>query len=71
METRNELERRLTDLEVKASFADDLLDQLNKTVFRQQRQIEWLLRELAELRRQDPGAGDTAGSLRDNIPPHY
>src|SRR3990167_2897686 len=35
-------ERRLTELEIKASYADDLLDTLNQLVARQQEQIELL-----------------------------
>ncbi|MGB6217517.1 MAG: SlyX family protein, partial [Castellaniella sp.] len=44
------LEKRLVDLEVKAAYADDLLDRLNHTIFRQQQQIESLARELLALR---------------------
>ncbi len=66
------IERRLTDLEVKAAYADDLLDQLNQTIFRQQQQIEYLARELAALRQQHgPDAGLTPGVPGDERPPHY
>lgn len=64
-------EQRLADLEIKASYADDLLDQLNQTVFRQQQQIERLARELEALRRQIPEGGAPFQSLRDELPPHY
>lgn len=72
METPQHTEQRLTDLEIKASFAEDLLDELNKTVFRQQQQIDQLLRELSDLRQRlpEPGAG-TQGGARDELPPHY
>ena len=66
-------EQRLTALEIKASFTEDLLDQLNEVVVRQQRQIDALLREVADLRQQapeDPGARPFR-SLRDELPPHY
>jgi len=65
--------QRLTDLEIKASFTEELLDQLNDVVVRQQRQIDALLRDLADLRQQvpeDPGANPFR-SLRDELPPHY
>ena len=65
--------QRLTDLEIKASFTEDLVDQLNEVVVRQQRQIDALLREVADLRQQppeDPGARPFR-SLRDELPPHY
>ena len=69
----NPLDQRLTDLEIKASFTEELLDQLNEVVVRQQRQIDALLREVADLRQQapeDPGANPFR-SLRDELPPHY
>ena len=66
------LEHRLTELEIKTGFAEDLLDRLNETVFRQQKQIELLTRELLGLREQLADAGPAAPrSLRDDIPPHY
>ncbi|WP_287919492.1 SlyX family protein, partial [Comamonas sp.] len=34
------LEARVMDLEVKASYTDDLLEQLNMTIYRQQQQID-------------------------------
>nr|WP_297385635.1 SlyX family protein [uncultured Roseateles sp.] len=66
------LEARVTELEIKASFAEDLVDHLNAQVARQQEQIDALVREIAQLRKQVPeGRGDGAGSLRDELPPHY
>ena len=65
--------QRLTDLEIKASFSEDALDQLNAVVVRQQQQIDTLMRELAVLRAQLPD-GDAQRpfrSLRDELPPHY
>ena len=65
-------EQRLTDLEIKASYADDLLDTLNAVVARQQEQIHLLLRELGHLRRQGADEGSApARNLRDELPPHY
>lgn len=64
-----ELARRVTELEIKAGFADDLLDGLNQTVYRQQQQIELLLREVADLRRQLMEAPLRPGA--DERPPHY
>lgn len=64
--------RRLTELEIKAGFAEDLLERLNETVFQQQRQIELLARELAALRQQVADTSPaTPSSLRDELPPHY
>lgn len=65
-------ERRLTELEIKASYADDLLDTLNQLVARQQEQIDLLLRELGGLRQQGgPEAAPAVRHLRDELPPHY
>jgi SlyX protein len=64
---------RLTDLEIKASFTEDLLDTLNAIVARQQAQIDRLTTELSTLRNQMPAAdgGPVFRSLRDELPPHY
>lgn len=72
MELNCAIDERLTNLEVKASFAEDLVDHLNALVARQQDQIDLLMREINALRRQgpadEPGA---ARNLRDELPPHY
>lgn len=67
------LEDRLTELEIKASYADDLLDTLNAVVARQQEQIDLLLREVSQLRRQGAADGGSPGfrNPRDELPPHY
>ncbi|MEN9903825.1 MAG: hypothetical protein RLZZ555_390 [Pseudomonadota bacterium] len=66
------IEHRLADLEIKSSLADDLLDQLNQLVWRQQQQIDQLQRELAALRDQlRDSATPVFRSLRDELPPHY
>ncbi|NBD20341.1 SlyX protein [Aquabacterium fontiphilum] len=67
------LEDRITELEMKAAFAEDLLDALNLTVARQQERIDLLLHELQSLREQVGQSGQPGGfrSLRDELPPHY
>lgn len=63
---------RLTDLEIKLSYAEDLLDTLNALVARQQGQIDRLQHEVAELqRRRDSDTAPAPRSLRDELPPHY
>jgi SlyX protein len=47
-------DQRLTELEIKASFSEDLLDQLNLVIVRQQAQIDILVREVQQLREQQP-----------------
>lgn len=67
-----DLEHRLTELEIKASFMDDLLDELNRTVVAQQQKIELLVREITRLKEQVPeGGGAVMRSLREEMPPHY
>jgi SlyX protein len=69
-----EVDHRLVALEVKASFTDDLVDELNRTVARQQQQIESLARELVRLRRRVEEMADQegdAGSPGQEVPPHY
>lgn len=65
--------QRLTELEIKVSFTDDTLEQLNQVVIRQQREIDWLLREVRQLRQQIPENGTAPGfaAARDELPPHY
>jgi SlyX protein len=66
------LEQRLTDLEIRTGLADDMLDQLNQTIFRQQQLIDALARELNALRQQLPQDRNTSlQNLRDELPPHY
>ena len=64
--------RRLTELEIKASFAEDLLDKLDQIVIRQQTQINALISEVLHLRQQasDPQA-PAQRNPRDELPPHY
>jgi SlyX protein len=66
------MESRITDLEVKITYTEDLLDELNRTVFRQQQQIDLLIVEVTALREMvrnaEPGE---PRNLRDEIPPHY
>jgi SlyX protein len=66
------MENRVTELEVKLAFAEDLLETLNTTVYRQQErieQLELLVRDLRQLVLQAIPAEQR--SLRDEIPPHY
>jgi SlyX protein len=66
------MEARINELEAKLVFAEDLLEELNHTVFRQQQQIDLLQRQMRELREQiAASAPGEARSLRDEIPPHY
>ena len=67
-----DIDRRLTDLEIKASFGEELLEQLTQVVIRQQQQIDLLIRELGRLGQPAHEAGGVgAGRPGDDLPPHY
>ncbi len=66
------VESRITDLEIKISYSEDMIDELNRTVFRQQQQIDLLINELRALRQQMMASAPAEQrSLRDELPPHY
>ena len=63
--------QRLESLEIKASFTEDLLDQLNMTIYQQQQLIDRLTHEVIQLRQQAPEGGSNGPrNLRDELPPH-
>lgn len=63
---------RITELEIRLALQDDLLDELNLVVSRQQQQMEVLARELRRLQEQVRGLepAKSAGA-QDETPPHY
>lgn len=72
MEAASNTDQRLIELEIKASFTEDLLDQLDQVIVRQQKQIDLLLREVARL--GQPALVNSAAAprdARDDLPPHY
>jgi SlyX protein len=66
------MDARLAEIEIKLSFSEDLLEELNRTVARQQQQIAALEQQLHELRLQMQRSlpADSDGSGQE-IPPHY
>ncbi|MBX3666671.1 MAG: SlyX family protein [Burkholderiales bacterium] len=66
------MESRLSEIEIKLGFSEDLLEELNRTVARQQQEIAELQRQLRDLRlqlqRSLPAEHD---SPAHEIPPHY
>ena len=62
---------RLTDVEIKLTYTEDMIDELNRTIYRQQQQIDFLIREFKSLRDQvQSNQPNEPRSLRDEIPPH-
>jgi len=64
-------EDRSTNLEIKLSFTEDLIEKLNEIVYKQQQQIEFLYHELKAIKEQASNGGTGGSSLKDEIPPHY
>jgi SlyX protein len=66
------MEARISELEIKISFAEDMIDELNRTVYRQQQHIDRLLTQVETLRDQVQATVPAEQrSLRDELPPHY
>lgn len=68
------MENRIIDLEVKFTYQEDLLEQLNKIVTKQQFTIDKLTNELKAIRSSVEQAGSVGGqskNLKDEVPPHY
>lgn len=66
------IDARLTDLEIKQSYTDDLLENLNLLVYQQQAQIDALKAHILHLQQmQNTAASDGARSAREELPPHY
>ena len=66
------MESRIEELEAKICLAEDLLDALNRTVYRQQQALEALQAEVRALRLQLRDAvPDEAAASTQEVPPHY
>lgn len=66
------MESRITELEIKLNLAEDQIEELNRTAFRQQQQIDLLqaqIREFYQLLQTE--AASEPRNLRAEIPPHY
>jgi SlyX protein len=65
-------EDRLIELESKLSFAEDLIDELNRAFYRQQEQLDLMQQQIKLLHQQiEAVTPETARDLRAEIPPHY
>jgi SlyX protein len=66
------IEESITNIEVKLSFTEDLVEELNQTVYKQQQQIDMLLKEVKALKLQmASNMPSDSNHPRDEIPPHY
>jgi SlyX protein len=65
------MDARIDDLEIRIAFMEDLIDEMNRTLFRQQQRIDLLTGEVVALREQLRNAPSETATPRDEIPPHY
>ncbi|MEN5179707.1 SlyX family protein [Comamonas sp. 4034] len=73
MTTTEQLQARVEALEIKSAYAEDLLEDLNLTIYKQQQQIDRLQQMLLDVQQRLPeqGGGASVRNLRDELPPHY
>ena len=71
MEQTTDHDRRLTELEIKSSFSEDMLDQLNLVIVRQQQDMDLLRREIQQLRQQALERNAELGSPAGHEPPPH
>ena len=64
------VENRLVDLEIRVTFQERTIEELNEVIIDQQNQIDRLARELKRVQEQirTPPA---PGPIPDPLPPHY
>jgi SlyX protein len=69
----SKIEARLMDVEIKISYSEDTVDELNRAIFRQQQQIDQLIKQIKTLSEQVQNAvpPEQQRNLCDEIPPHY
>lgn len=65
------MEERIKNLEIKFAHQDDLIDQLNKIVTRQQLAIEKMEKEIMEFKLSQNENSAQTRTLADDVPPHY
>ncbi len=66
------MESRLSEIEVKLSFSEDLLEELNRTVARQQQQIAGLEQQVRDVRLQlQRSLPPDSAAPGHEVPPHY
>lgn len=70
------MDSRLTDLEIRIAFQEDLIETLNLTVARQQQQMDLLQAQFRALYQQVRASAASAATAAETdpqheIPPHY
>lgn len=71
MTEKPDTDLRLTELEAKISFQDDIIEKLNATIIEQWKQIEIHARQISALNERLREAEQSAAPVRNEPPPHY
>jgi SlyX protein len=73
MSEADTLSARIDRLEMRLTFQDAMIEDLNETITAQWKQIDRLVRQVNSLGDRVQGTQDSAGSLdqREPPPPHY
>lgn len=71
MTEKPDTDLRLTELEARVSFQDDIIEKLNATVIEQWKQIELQARQISALNERLQEAEHRAMPVRNEPPPHY
>lgn len=67
-----QLDKRLIDLEIKFTHQEELLNELNHIVAKQQLHIEKLTKEIVTLAEMlSKSEVHSTRTLKDDVPPHY
>lgn len=66
-----DLEKRLSDLEIKFSYQDEMLSELSLVIAEQQMVIDHLKSMLQAISEQSSDEGAQGRTLADDKPPHY
>lgn len=68
------LEERLENIEIKIAFQEDLLDELNKTIYQQQKKLEQIEATCEALARHISSLAESMNEMKpvaNEKPPHY
>lgn len=67
----DELEKKMMDLEMRLSFQEDYIDQLNEAILNQNKTIEALTKSFKLLTQRLSSVDTESIDVTDQKPPHY
>ena len=65
------MDERFHDLEARITYQEHAIDELNKTVYRQQARIDWLEAAMTDLARRVVAGESQGANSTHEVPPHY